>query len=62
MKFTFKIMTKPVTQTAIIISIILFSSGSLATIDSSLGTPLAGIVCNIKLAVMVYLALCLVIC
>jgi hypothetical protein len=59
MKFAFKIKTKPVTQAAIVISIVAFSSGSLATIEIYLGTPLAGIVCAVVLVVIVYLVLCL---
>jgi hypothetical protein len=58
MKFAFKIMTKPVTQAAIVISVIALSSGSLATIAIFLGT-LARILCAIVLAVIIYLALCL---
>ncbi len=54
MKFVFKIKTKLVTQAAIIISIIAFASDSLALIAIYLGSPLAGIVCAIILAIIVY--------
>jgi hypothetical protein len=50
---------QPVMQATIIIGIITFSSGSLATIVISRGTPLARIVCAITLAVIVYPTLCL---
>jgi hypothetical protein len=61
-KFAFKIKTEPVTQAAIIIGIVAFSSGSLATIAVYLGTPSTGIVCAVILAVVVYLALRLAPC
>jgi hypothetical protein len=57
MKIAFEIKTEPVTQAAIIINVIAFSSGSLATIAVYLGTPSAGIICAVVLAVIVYLAL-----
>jgi hypothetical protein len=57
MKFAFEIKTKPVTQAAIIIGIVAFALGSLASIAIYLGSPLAGIVCGIVLASIVYLAL-----
>jgi hypothetical protein len=62
MKFAFKIKTKPVTQAAIIIGIVTFASGSLATIPINVDTPLAGIFCAVALAVIVYLALLLAPC
>jgi hypothetical protein len=58
MKFSFEIKTKLVTQaTIIIIGIIAFASSSLASIAIYLGSPLAGIVCAMILAIIVYLAL-----
>ncbi len=62
MTFAFKIKTKPVTQAAIIIRVVVFSSGSLATIAVYLGTPPTGIACAIVLVVIVYLALRLAPC
>jgi hypothetical protein len=57
MKFAFKIKTEPVTQAAIIIGIIAFALVSLASFAIYLGSPLAGIVSTIVLAIIVYLAL-----
>jgi hypothetical protein len=62
MKFAFRIKAEPITQAAIIIGIIAFSSGSLASVVVYLGTPSAGIVCAIVLAVIVYLTLRLAPC
>jgi hypothetical protein len=59
MNIAFEIKTKPVMQAVIIIGVVALSSGSLATIMISRGTPSAGIVCAIALAVIIYLALCL---
>jgi hypothetical protein len=59
MKFAFEIKTKPVTQAAIIISIVAFASGFLALIAIYLRSLLAGIVCTIVLVIIVYLTLCL---
>ncbi len=57
MKFAFKIKTEPVTQATIIIGVVAFALGSLALIAIYLGSPSAGIVCAIVLAIIVYLAL-----
>jgi hypothetical protein len=57
MKFAFEIKTEPVTQAAIIIAVVAFSSVSLASLAIYLGSSSAGIVCTIILAVIVYLAL-----
>ncbi len=57
MKFAFEIKTKPVTQAVIIIGVLAFSSGLLATIAVYLSVALTGIICAIILAVIVYLAL-----
>ena len=59
MKFAFERKTEPVTQAAVIIGVVAFASGSLATIAIYVNTPLAGIFCAVALAVIVYLALCL---
>ncbi len=57
MKFAFEIKTEPVTQATIIIGVVAFSSGLIATIAIYLGSAPAGIVCVIVLAVIDYLAL-----
>jgi hypothetical protein len=57
MKFAFKIKTEPVTQGSIIISVVAFASGSLATIAIYVNNPINGIICAIVLAVIVSLAL-----
>jgi hypothetical protein len=62
MKFAFKIITDPVTQAAVIIGVIAFASGSLATIAIYVDSPLFSITCAFVLAVIVYLALHLALC
>ena len=62
MKFAFEIKTEPVTQAAVIVSVIAFALGSLVTITIYVDTPLAGISCAMALAVIVYLALRLAPC
>ncbi len=62
MKFAFEIKTGPVTQVAIIIGIVAFALGSLMLIAIYLGSPLAGIVYAIVLAIIIYLALRLAPC
>ena len=57
MKFAFKIKTEPVTQAAIIIAVVAFSSGSLATVAVYTQSPLVSIICLVVLAIIVYLAL-----
>jgi hypothetical protein len=57
MKFTFKIKTKPVTQAAIIIAVVAFSSGSLATVPVYAQSLPVSIICLVVLAIIVYLAL-----
>jgi hypothetical protein len=57
MKFAFKIKTEPVTQAAIIIGVIAFASGFLATIAIYINTPLTGIICAVVLAIILYLTL-----
>ena len=57
MKFAFKIKTKPVTQAAIIIAGVAFSSGSLATAAIYTPSPPVSIACSVVLTIAVYLAL-----
>jgi hypothetical protein len=57
MKFAFEIKTEPVTQAAVIVSVIAFALGSLVTITIYVDTPLAGISCAVVLVAIVYLAL-----
>jgi hypothetical protein len=62
MKFAINIKTKPITQATVIIGVVAFASGSLATIAIYLDTPLASIFCAVALAVIAYLALRLALC
>jgi hypothetical protein len=57
MKLVFEIKTEPVTQATIIVAIVAFSSGSLASIAIYSQSPLVSVFCAIVLAVIVYLAL-----
>jgi len=57
MKCVFEIKTEPVTQASIIISVVAFSSGSLATIAVSSDSPSVCVLCAIVLALFVYAAL-----
>ena len=57
MKFAFKLKTEPVTQAAIIIAVIAFSSGSLATVAIYAQSPPVSIICLVVYAIVVYLAL-----
>ena len=59
MKIAFEIKTKPVVQAAIIIGVIAFSSGSLATIMIFIDNLIAGITCAVVLVIIIYLAFCL---
>ncbi len=59
MKLVFKVKTKPMTQATIIVGVAAFASGSRATIVICIDSPIAGIICAIVLAVVVYLILCL---
>ena len=45
MKLVYKIKTEPVTQATIIIDVVAFASGSLATIAISIDLPITGIIC-----------------
>ncbi len=57
MKFAFEIKTEPVTQAAIIVAVVAFSSGSLATVAVCAQSPPVSIICSVVLAIIVYLAL-----
>ena len=57
MKLVFEIKTEPVTQAAIIISIVTVSSGSLASIAIYSDNTTVCIFCSIVLAITVYIAL-----
>jgi hypothetical protein len=57
MKFAFKIKTEPVTQAAIIVAVVAFSSGSLVTIAIYAQSPPVSVICTVVLAFVVYLAL-----
>jgi hypothetical protein len=57
MKFAFEIKTEPVTQAAIIIAIVTFSSGSLAMVTIYTQSPPVSIICSVVLSIIVYLAL-----
>ena len=57
MKFAFEIKTEPVTQASIIVAVIAFSSGSLATIAIYAQSPPVSVICSVVLAFVVYLAL-----
>ena len=57
MKFAFEIKTEPVTQASIIVAVIAFSSGSLATIAIYAQSPPVSIICLVVLAFIVYLTL-----
>jgi len=58
MKLVFEIKTEPVTQASIIISVVAFSSGSLATIAVYSNSHSVCVFCAILLALIVYAALC----
>jgi hypothetical protein len=57
MKFAFEIKTEPVTQAAIIVAVVAFSSGSLATVAVYAQSPPVSAICSVVLAIIVYLAL-----
>ena len=57
MKFAFKIETEPVTRAVIIVAVVAFSSGSLATVAMYAQSPTVSIICSVVLAIIVYLAL-----
>jgi hypothetical protein len=62
MKFAFEIKIELVTQASIFITVVAFSSGSLASIAFYLQSPSVCIFCAIVLAVIVYSTLCLAPC
>ena len=57
MKFGFKIKTEPTLRALVVIAIVAFGSGSLATIALALGDPLTGQLCALVLMAIVFLAL-----
>ncbi len=57
MKFAFEIKTEPVTQAAIIVAVVAFFSGSLATVAVYAQSPPVSIICLVILTMLVYLAL-----
>ena len=57
MKLVFEIKTEPVTQASIIIAVVAFSSGALASIAAYSDSPSVCVACAIFLAVIVYSAL-----
>ena len=57
MKFAFEIKTEPVTQASIIVAVVAFTSGSLATIAIYAQSPPVSVICSVVLAFIVYLAL-----
>ena len=57
MKLFLKIKTEPVTQASIIVAVVAFSSGSLASIVIYSQSSLVCVCCAIALAIVVYLAL-----
>ncbi len=59
MKLVFDIKTEPMTQSTIIIGVIAFASGSLATIAICVDSPIAGIICAVVLVIITYLTPCL---
>jgi hypothetical protein len=62
MKLVFEIKTVPVTQASIIVAIIAFSFGLLASIAIYSNSPLVSILCAAALAFIDYLALRLAPC
>jgi hypothetical protein len=54
MKFAFKIKTEPVVQESIIVTVVAFSSVSLASITIYSQSPLVCVFCAIVMAVIVY--------
>ena len=57
MKLAFEIKTEPVTQAAIIVAVVAFSSGSLAMVAVYAQSPPVSAICSVVLAIIVYLAL-----
>jgi hypothetical protein len=57
MKFAFKIKAEPVMQAAIIVAVVAFSSGSLATIAIYTNNLTVSTFCAVVLAIVIYLAL-----
>jgi hypothetical protein len=57
MRFAFEIKTEPVTQAAIIVAVVAFSSVSLATIAIYTNNSTISTFCAVALVIVVYLAL-----
>ncbi len=57
MKFAFKIKTEPTLRAAVVILVVVTSSGALATIAVSLSNPSVTTYCVIVLALVIWLAL-----
>jgi hypothetical protein len=57
MRFAFEIKTEPVTQAAIIVAFVAFSSGSLVMVSIYAQSPPVSIICSVVLEIIVYLAL-----
>jgi hypothetical protein len=57
MKFAFEIKMEPVTQAAIIVAVITFSSSSLAAIAIYANNLTVSTFCTVLLAIVIYLAL-----
>ncbi len=57
MKLVFKIKSEPVTQASIIVAVVAFSLGLLASIAIYSQSPLVSVLCVIVLAIVVYSAL-----
>ena len=57
MKFAFEIKTELATQATIIVAVVAFSSGSLATITIYANSPTVSTFCAVVLAIVVYLEL-----
>ena len=62
MKLVFEIKTEPVTQATIIVAVVAFSSGSLASIAIYSQSPLVSVFCAIVLVVIIYSTLHLAPC
>jgi hypothetical protein len=57
MKFAFEIKTEPTLHTAVVIAVVVTSSGDLATIGVSLANPSIATYCITILALVIWLAL-----
>jgi hypothetical protein len=57
MKYAFEIKTEPTLHAAVVIAVVLTSSGALATIAVSLDNPSVAIYCVTVLALIIWIAL-----